>query len=189
MPIMKDKPRDDADDLEFTQGRELPEDKPFTFFSLERDDGKTVDGAFYDDDDVTVEYGSDPYISTPIDYSKLDGVLPNFVADLERIELERDKLKDRYTDAWNRGDMVSYLALESKWHELGGFIRGLGVLKDVLRHFAEYEWGEMDISSYYLQYDALTPQHRQAAQKKFDTLTSRAIQILRRRQDDGSDPS
>jgi hypothetical protein len=189
MTLMKDKARDDTDAREFTQGSDLDEEERFTFFGLERPDGKTVDAAFASSEDVQIEYGSAPYTPLEPDYSKLREVLPNFERDLERFELERDKLKDRYTHAWNQGDIVSYLALEAKWQELNGFLKGLNVLKEVLRHWQEYEWGEMDISNYYQDEIILEPTHRAAAQKKFDLMTSRAIQILARQQNREQDPS
>lgn len=189
MTLMKDKTRDGADDLEFAQGQDLDEDKGFDWFKLERPDGKTVDGGYYDNDDIYIEVGSEPYVPPDPDYSKLTGILPSFEEELDRFVLERDKLKDRFTHAWNQGDLVSYLALEAKWHELGSFIKGLNVLKGVLRHWEEYEWGEMDISDYYRDETILDPLHRQAAQKKFDTLTSRALQIIGRYQNGDKDSS
>lgn len=192
MTLMKDKTRDDrneADELEYSQGQDLDNDKGFTWFKLERPDGKTVDGGYYEDDDVYIEVGSEPDIPIEPDYSKLTGILPSFEEELDRFELERDKLKDRFTHAWNQGDLVSYLALEAKWHELSGFIKGLNVLKEVLRHWEEYEWSEMDISDYYRDETILDPLHRRAAQKKFDTITSRALQILARHQSRDEDRS
>lgn len=189
MPIMKDKPRDDADDLEFTQGQHLDENPDFSFFDIELGRGNKRTAGTYNDDSVEIEFASAEYHEPEPDYSKLEGVLPNFVADLERLELERDKLKDRFLTAWQEGDMVSYLALETRYVELSGFIKGLNVLKGVLRHWEEYEWGEMTISDYYPNEDVIKASHRALAQKKFDTITSRAIQILSRRHDDGNDPS
>lgn len=192
MTLMKDKPRDDrneADELESSQGQDLNENKNFDWFKLERPDGKTVAGGYFEDDEVYVEVGSEPYVPPDPDYSKLTGILPSFEEELERFELERDKLKDRFSHAWNQGDLVSYLALEAKWLELSGFIKGLTVLKEVLRHWEEYEWGEIDISDYYQDESILTPLHRRAAQKKFDVFTSRALQIIGRHQNCDKDPS
>lgn len=189
MPIMKDKPPNDLDELTYRQGQDLDEDAGFTWLKLERPDGKTVEGGYYEDDEVYIEVGSGPYLTPAPDYSKLEGILPDFERDLDRLELERDKLKDRSTHAWNQGDMVSYLALESKWHELNGFIKGLNVLKEVLRHWEEYEWGEMDISTYFRDETVLEPMHRAAAQKKFDVMVSRALQVLSRPPRDGNGPS
>lgn len=47
----------------------------------------------------------------------------------------------------------------------------------------------MNISDLYDSHDAITPQHRQAAQEKFDAITFRALQILSRRDKGGKKPS
>jgi hypothetical protein len=189
MTHMRGKTRDDLDEIEFHQGQNLDEDENFFFFDIELGHGNKRTAGTYQDDDLEIEFARAIYHEPELDTSKLESVLPHFECDLERLELERDKLKDRFLLAWQEGDMVSYLALETRYVEFSGFIKGLNVLKGVLRHWEEYEWGEMDIRDYYPNEDVIKPAHRKLAQKKFDTITSRAIQILSRRCGDGNDPS
>ncbi len=144
------------EDKEFTQG-EAPSEEETTSAQIHTKNGFKYDAYGISADGFEALMTSDSYREDDPDYGKLRDILPNFLVDLERLELARDALNDKRAVAWKAGDVVSYFALDAKHHELTGFIKGLNVLKGVLRRWEEYEWGEMNISDLYDPHDAITP--------------------------------
>lgn len=101
------------DDKEFTQREALPEEETASA-QIHTKNGFKYDAYGISDDGFEAIMTSDSYREDDPDCGKLRDVLPNFLVDLERLELGRDALGDRRSVAWKAGDMVAYLALDAK---------------------------------------------------------------------------